>query len=278
MKKALLLAAVASLMLGASPALAYTVQPGDSLWKIAQANHVTVNDLMKANNLTTDTIYPGQTLVIPGKSITYTVVRGDSLWKIANKYNTTTNAIVKLNNLKTYEIYPGQQLKIPVSVGRPSVQKPAAFADGMFPLAKGTYKPFANTYRDGRSWNPDGSGSRPHEGVDIMADKGTPIYSVMDGTIVQYGWNQYGGYRLTIRVNDSTVFYYAHLSKYAEGLSKGSAVKKGQLIGYVGSTGYGPEGTEGKFDSHLHFGVYKTSPSWTPVDPYPYLKWWESQR
>ncbi|MNY78367.1 L-Ala--D-Glu endopeptidase precursor [compost metagenome] len=66
------------------------------------------------------------------------------------------------------------------------------------------------------------------------------------------------------------------MSGYGPGLAKGTQVKKGQLIGYVGSTGYGPEGTDDQFVPHLHFAIYKTDvSSWTAIDPNAYLRWWE---
>ncbi|MNP66451.1 L-Ala--D-Glu endopeptidase precursor [compost metagenome] len=80
-----------------------------------------------------------------------------------------------------------------------------------------------------------------------------------------------------MRVDGSNAFYYAHLSRYAEGIGPGSKVTKGQLIGYVGSTGYGPEGTSGLFLPHLHVGIYQTSP-WKALNAYPYLSWWEANR
>ena len=82
------------------------------------------------------------------------------------------------------------------------------------------------------------------------------IVSVSDGTIVKKGWLELGGNRLLIKTRDNMKFYYAHLASYAQGLEEGMKVRAGQLIGYMGNTGYGPEGTKGKFDVHLHFGMY----------------------
>jgi murein DD-endopeptidase MepM/ murein hydrolase activator NlpD len=150
------------------------------------------------------------------------------------------------------------------SVGKNTLQ------NGIFPLKKGTYK-YRNNFGDLRTWTPNGPKKRSHEGIDIKAPNGTPIYSATDGKIVRYGWNYYGGWRLTISVGNNTTLYYAHLDRYAPGLSEGKTVKKGQLLGYVGKTGYGPVGTEGK-RNHLHFGIYKNG---SAINPYPYLKKWE---
>lgn len=89
-----------------------------------------------------------------------------------------------------------------------------------------------------------------HTGVDFAAARGTPVRAVGDGVIAEAGWN--GGYGKAIDLKHDTVYMsrYAHLDSFAEGITVGSAVKKGQVIGFVGSTGRstGP---------HLHFELYK---------------------
>lgn len=101
----------------------YTVKSGDTLWKIANANKVTVDELKKANNLSSNALSIGQVLLIPSKSTpsspssnsTYTVKSGDSLWKIANTYHTTVAELRQLNNLKSDVLQVGQVLKLPNS-------------------------------------------------------------------------------------------------------------------------------------------------------------------
>ncbi|WP_261381745.1 LysM peptidoglycan-binding domain-containing protein [Paenibacillus cremeus] len=281
------------LFAGTANAATYTVQSGDSLWKIASKYNITTADLMTSNQLTTDMILPGQSLKVPGPT-PYTVQNSDTMWLISQKFGLTLDTLLKANPQLTNpsNIWSGLTINIPdgsapsvnstASTPAPAapaaVRKPTQLTNGQFPLGKGTYQgPLEDNYADGRSWTPTGGAERTHEGVDIMAAKGTPIYSVLDGTIINFGWNEYGGWRVTVRVDDSTVFYYAHLSKYADGIGMGSKVKKGQLLGYVGNTGYGPEGTEGQFDPHLHFGIYKTdAAAWYTIDPFSYLQWWEA--
>lgn len=90
----------------------------------------------------------------------------------------------------------------------------------------------------------------PHTGVDFAAQRGTPVRAVGDGTVTEAGWN--GGYGKAIDIkHDSTYMSrYAHLDSFAQGIQAGVAIKKGDVIGYVGSTGRstGP---------HLHFELYK---------------------
>ena len=93
----------------------YVVQKGDNLYSIANKYSVTVDDLKKENNLTTNTLSIGQILLIPGTSnyANYTVVKGDSLWSIARKYGTTVGELKIINNLETTALSIGQELLIP---------------------------------------------------------------------------------------------------------------------------------------------------------------------
>ncbi len=98
----------------------YTVKKGDSLWLIANKYGTTVDELKSANNLKSNTLSIGQTLIIPEKKentnkISYVVKKGDSLWLIANKYDTTVDNIKSTNNLKGNTLSIGQVLVIPSS-------------------------------------------------------------------------------------------------------------------------------------------------------------------
>lgn len=124
-----------------------------------------------------------------------------------------------------------------------------------------------DTFDDGR-----GGGARVHQAIDIMAPRGTPVVAVEDGTVAKLFDSEAGG--ITVYQFDPTQsysYYYAHLDRRAEGLAEGQAVRRGQVIGYVGSTGNAsPEGP------HLHFGVFKLGPDrkWyegQPINPFPVL-------
>lgn len=264
-----MLALITALPFTASAA-SYTVQKNDTLWIIGTKYSTTAAQLKKLNGLTSDSLIIGQRLLVPDppEFTSAIVLTDDTMWKIAQRYNVPLPKLIAANPQlpNPNNIWTGLSIRIPKS--------PKQYLNGVFPIAKGKYTPFSNSYAEARSWSADGAAVRAHEGVDILAPKGTAVYSAMGGTIVKAGWNEYGGWRITIRVDDNTEFYYAHLSKYATGIKEGVKVAAGQLIGYVGSTGYGPEGTEGKFVTHLHFGIYKQSPSYHAIDPYLYLKWW----
>ena len=101
---------------------------------------------------------------------------------------------------------------------------------------------------------------RTHLGNDLMGSIGTPIVAVESGIIEHLGWNQYGGWRVGIRSFDGKrYYYYAHLRKnhpYAEGLEEGMTVKAGDVIGYLGMTGYSTKENVNNINiPHLHFGM-----------------------
>lgn len=102
--------------------------------------------------------------------------------------------------------------------------------------------------------------SRTHLGNDLMGQVGTPIIAVEGGVVEAMGWNQYGGWRIGIRSLDSKrYYYYAHLRKnfpYRKDLKEGSVVKAGDVIGYLGRTGYSRKENVNNINTpHLHFGM-----------------------
>lgn len=115
--------------------------------------------------------------------------------------------------------------------------------------------------------------SRRHEALDVLAPRHTPVLAVEDGTIAKLFLSDAGG--ITIYQFDPTssyAYYYAHLERYADGVKEGAPVKRGQVIGYVGTTGNAPRDTP-----HLHFAIFKLTAEkkwWegTAIDPYSVLK------
>lgn len=102
--------------------------------------------------------------------------------------------------------------------------------------------------------------ARRHLGNDLMGALGTPIIAVESGTVEALGWNQYGGWRIGVRSDDRLrYYYYAHLRKdtpYVEGLEIGQHVSAGDVIGFMGRTGYSARENVNNIDTvHLHFGL-----------------------
>lgn len=120
-------------------------------------------------------------------------------------------------------------------------------------------------------------GERKHLGTDIMDNNNEsgyfPIVSMTDGIVENIGWLELGGYRIGIRSTSGAYFYYAHMDSYAEELDEGDTIKAGDLLGYMGSTGYGEEGTNNQFDVHLHLGIclnVNSEEIW--INPYAILR------
>jgi peptidoglycan LD-endopeptidase LytH len=116
------------------------------------------------------------------------------------------------------------------------------------------------------------SGGRVHHAVDIMAPRGTPVLAADDGRVLRLRRNTLGGITIyAVDPMDRYVYYYAHLERYAHGLAEGQVVTKGQVIGYVGTTGDAPANLP-----HLHFQMMRrpNAVRWwdgPPIDPKPYL-------
>lgn len=112
-----------------------------------------------------------------------------------------------------------------------------------------------------------------HNGIDILAPKGTPVVAAVDGAVLKMKWDHGGG--RTLRLLDQTgkyVLYYAHLSRYAQGLREGSPVRRGQVVAYVGSTG------RVSGSAHLHLAITSLlgdPEHWwlaRPLNPFPLLR------
>jgi len=163
-----------------------------------------------------------------------------------------------------------QQGRTPASDQRPSKSAAARVPSGtrlLLPVQGITAAQLQDTFEDAR-----GGGARVHEALDIMAPRGTPVLAATGGTIEKLFTSDAGG--LTIYEfgpRREHAYYYAHLDRYAAGLKEGQAVERGQVIGYVGSTGNASDDAP-----HLHFAVFELGPEkdwWqgTPINPYPLL-------
>jgi murein DD-endopeptidase MepM/ murein hydrolase activator NlpD len=116
-------------------------------------------------------------------------------------------------------------------------------------------------------------GARRHEAMDLLAPRNTPVTAVETGVIARLFDSRAGG--ITVYQFDSTTtfaYYYAHLERYADGLEEGDAVARGQVLGYVGTSGNAPRDTP-----HLHFAIFLLTEDkrwWegTPIDPFLVLR------
>jgi peptidoglycan LD-endopeptidase LytH len=151
---------------------------------------------------------------------------------------------------------------------------PPAAADELAALSAALVVPVAgverwqlqDTYTDARS------GGRTHDAIDILAPRGTPVLSATDGRLLRMFDSKPGG--LMVYATDPTerfILLYGHLDSYAPGLQDGMPLRRGQVIGYVGTTGNAAPDTP-----HLHFGILRGDPAvaWfegTAVNPYPLL-------
>lgn len=149
--------------------------------------------------------------------------------------------------------------------------------DGMvFPVARSKWFSvinFTDDWHDPRMrWN----GERweligVHEGNDIFAEPGTPIVAVLGGQVENLGWTFYSGWRVGVRGDDGRYWFYAHMRRFAPGLSVGDRVEAGTVLGEVGNTGYGAvPGHDGEFTYHLHVGIQETNGTWS--NPYPLMR------
>jgi peptidoglycan LD-endopeptidase LytH len=115
-------------------------------------------------------------------------------------------------------------------------------------------------------------GARRHEAIDILAPRGTRVVAVDEGKVEKLFASKQGGLTVYQFDRDEThAFYYAHLDHYAEGLTEGTYLRRGDPVGSVGTTGNAPPGTP-----HLHFAIFELGPEkhwWEgkPIDPYPLL-------
>jgi murein DD-endopeptidase MepM/ murein hydrolase activator NlpD len=156
----------------------------------------------------------------------------------------------------------------PPAMVAPSVAQAADAPSGLLLPVQGIHaSQLRDTFTDARSEG------RVHDAIDIMADTGTPVLAVADGTVEKLFDSERGG--LTIYQFEPSgrwCYYYAHLQRYADGLAEKQVIKRGEVIGYVGSTGNASAEAP-----HLHFEVHVLGPEkqwWKgeSINPYPLLK------
>lgn len=190
------------------------------------------------------------------------------------------------NQIKTYNYYHAAYdaalggLLGSFSIEIDGEEKPVYGLKAYSPIAAGYGYSHCSDFGNARSFG----FKRKHLGNDLMGGLGTPIVAVEGGVVEAMGWNRYGGWRIGIRSYDSKrYYYYAHLQKdkpFADGLDVGDIVQAGDLIGFMGRTGYSDkENTNNIQTVHLHFGMQlvfdesqKECNSEIWIDVYPIVK------
>lgn len=230
----------------------YEVKPGDTLTDIARLNGISLETLVSVNRLPNqDRIKAGQRLTIPSDCIVHLVQPGETLLDISKIYRVQVNVIAARNGqTDPNTILAGQKLMIPRSVPGLETLPSRGLAAGWlsWPLYGAISSPFG--LRDGK----------PHEGIDIAVEEGTPIRAAAPGRVVFAGPR--GTYGLTVIVDheDGIRTLYAHCSKILA--AEGDAVDTTTVLALAGNTGKstGP---------HLHLEVRLNG---TPLDPLNYLE------
>jgi murein DD-endopeptidase MepM/ murein hydrolase activator NlpD len=226
----------------------HKVAPGESLSVIAAIHHIDVETLLAANPEVSETIYPGDELVVlPQKGALHIADADDTLWRIAQVYGVSVETIMAANGKQSDQLAVGERVFIPG--GRSSQQISRGIsARFIWPVNGELTSPFG--YRWGRL----------HAGIDIAADYGTITRAARAGRVIFAGWQGGYGNAVVIEHGQGYSTLYGHLADYL--VESGQYVATGQTIGYVGSTGNssGP---------HLHFEVRMQGQPYNPLQFLP---------
>jgi LysM repeat protein len=228
----------------------HVVKAGERLGSIAaQHSGVTADQIARANGIVNGTIYRGTRLFLDGPDfkatgtegdVTYRIQGGDRLGDIAAQYGTSISTLAQINNISNPNlIRSGQTLTIPSGARWVCpIQGASFFNDWGFPR---------------------GGGVRFHEGNDLFATHGAPVYAPVSGT-VEFKTGSIGGKQFNLSGDDGVMYLGSHMSEFG----KSGRVNAGDVVGYVGNSG-NAVGTR----PHLHFGIYLSGG--VVVNPYPTL-------
>ena len=263
----------------------YTVVAGDTLYKIASANSLTISELKSLNTLTSDTIYVGQKLLL-GKATTttpdtiengsssnagqtttqsYTVKSGDTLWSIANANNMTVTALKTANILTSDAIYPGQILKTTGTSTGTTIPTTGSNTGTAGTTVTGAFIKPASGYISspfGFRTSPINGALEFHRGIDLAGSGNISASQAGVVEVAAYHYS-YGNYVVINhgKINGVTIkTLYAHMQSGLS-VSVGQTVSQGQKIGVMGTTG-------SSTGVHLHFEVQENG---TVVNPVNYI-------
>lgn len=212
----------------------------DQASRLAELEDLRAQEIFLATSTTTTTAPPTTTTTQPP---TTTTAPAPSTTSSSTTSSTTTTSTTTTSTTTTSTT---TTTTVPV--------EPAPTGGGACPVAGPV------TFVD--SWGAPRSGGRTHEGVDMIAARGTPIAAIFSGVIQRATTSNLGGITIWLLSDAGDEFYYAHLDGYADGIATGVRVSEGEIIGYNGSTGNAPD-----YLPHLHFEYHPGGGS--PVNPYP---------
>jgi len=178
----------------------------------------------------------------------------------------TTPVVPALDLPPTSSVAIGTPLP-PTESPTPTTSNFVGTVELIIPVAGVRPEQLLDTFDDARSEG------RVHDAIDIPAAAETPVLAAANGKIVKLFQSERGGTTIyELNANQDLIFYYAHLSRYADGLAEGDLVRQGQIIAYVGDTG-----NAGAGNYHLHFSIAAVSDPkryWegTNINPYPLLQ------
>jgi murein DD-endopeptidase MepM/ murein hydrolase activator NlpD len=175
--------------------------------------------------------------------------------------NDTTSATTPSAAPTATESAPAPDASAPAQASSSPADAQAAGSSGeglLIPVAGVRPEQLQDTYTQSRNEG------RTHNAIDIMAARNTPVVAAANGTVIKLFQSERGGITLyQLGTDNRTVYYYAHLERYADGLAENRFMRRGELLGYVGDSG-----NAGRDNCHLHFSV------WTITDP---KRFWDGE-
>ncbi|MDD5696559.1 MAG: peptidoglycan DD-metalloendopeptidase family protein [Candidatus Pacebacteria bacterium] len=227
----------------------YTVKRGETINQIAEDFGISAETILLANELSSSTVREGDELMIlPVDGLLHMVESGETIERIAKKYSADSGQIIDFNRLSDEgEVFVGDILIVPEGRMPKPAQSTAPVAQVSLPDSY-FISPATGIITQGAHFSHIVNGYRQYNAADIANTLGTPIVAVAGGTIqiVKTVW-PYGNY-ITILHPNGVVTLYGHLNSFAKDTYSGKQVSQGEIIGYMGSTGYST-------GSHLHFEV-----------------------
>ena len=222
----------------------YTIRDDDRYSTLANKFNITIDSLISINGITSvGKPLPGSIINIPNLSgIIYPVEKGDTLSSISIKYNIEVDEIQLANNLHSSIIHIGETIFLPnVSMDSDKIEK---IIGSKFVIpSSGAVKNNHGSYLD------PGTGLKNYNyGIDIINNKGTAVYAAKDGIVSNTAYNSY--YGRVVLLNHSNYFQSMYSCLDSIAVKPGQSVKRGQLLGYIGNSGF-------KSSEHLQFSIFK---------------------